>query len=280
MSNEEDQNDEIDAIEAIFETDATVHSRSPPSFDILLEPCPGEGDEENHVRVLLKVKLPADYPDCSPELTLQAERGLNEKKMKTLNAIAQAAAEDGLGEVSIFTITEALKEWLADNNEKEKTMHEEMLARQNAKEEDEKGDDGDGSGEEEEEEEEEGRETNWDEDGLAERQKHFKNPLNISYDALVTTESFAQWKIDFENERKQKEEAEMKASGIVVKVEEVETKTTGRQLFQQNLAKTLENSKAGGPTGKPGDTEEVFWFNEAIYDDDDVDDISDSDEEQ
>lgn len=284
MSFQEDQENEIEALEAIFENEFKLIEKNPPSFEILLEPCPGEGDDENHVRVLFKVKFPESYPDTAPEITLEAAKGLNEKKMVVLDKIAADAVEEGLGEVVIFTVTEALKEWLSDNNEKEKGMHEEMMeramkeketktkeAQKAARKKDDDDDDDDDSDyqDEGEDSDEGGRETDWKVEDLQKRRQEYKNPLKIGVDDLVTAESFAKWKIDFAAHKKAEEEK----AGIVKEVV-VEKKTTGREFFQQEIAKSLETKDAGDDKA-----EEVFWFNENIYDDDD-EDLPDSDEDE
>ena len=43
-----------------------------------------------------------------------------------IQEIAQREVEENVGSVSIFTVAEAVKEFLADNNEEEKTMFEEV----------------------------------------------------------------------------------------------------------------------------------------------------------
>jgi len=280
MSFQEDQENEIEALEAIFEEEFTITDKNPPTFKILLEPCPGEGDDENHVRVLLQGKLPGNYPDVVPELSLEVVKGLNEKKLQILNKICEDTAAENVGDVSIFTITEALKEWLADNNKKELGMHEEMMERakkgqtkDSLAEEKEDDDDDDGGDDDGEGDSDDGGPTDWQEGELAERQEQYTNPLKIPVNALVTEESFNKWKIDFAANKKAEEEK----AGIVVQAVVVDTRINGRQLFQQNLAKTLDTAKEATAKDKE---EEVFWFNENIYDDDDVEDLpSDSDSE-
>lgn len=288
MSFQEDQENEMEALEAIFEKDFSVKSKSPPSYQVLLEPCPGEGDEVNHVRVMLKVTYPKNYPQSLPQMTIEAITGLNDKKIATMLGIANKAAKENAGEVCIFTVTEAVKEWLADNNEKEKTAHEEMLDRakqgltkdgvKEVKEEENEGDEeGEGDDDNDSDEEETDGKTDWKEDDLEKRRAKFNNPLKIPADALVTKESFLKWKADREAEAKAKDEKDGVKKDVVDETKEV--KLTGRQLFQKNMARTLENTKAGaGGEQKPG--EEVFWFNENVYDDDDIDDLPDSDEEE
>ena len=53
-------------------------------------------------------------------------------KIKTDVMMIQMQVEENIGMVSIFTIAEAVKEWLNDHNVPEKTMHEEMMERAKA----------------------------------------------------------------------------------------------------------------------------------------------------
>ena len=105
-------------------------------------------------------------------------------------------------------------------------------------------------------------------------QDEYTNPLGISHETLVTPETFAGWLVRFNAEA----DALKAKDGVVVVVDT--EKHTGKQLFQLNLAKSLEETGAETKGESKEAADEVFWFNESVYDDDDVELSTDDEEEE
>lgn len=92
----------------------------------------------------------------------------------------------------------------------------------------------------------------------------------------VTKESFAKWKKGFDLEMAEKNK-DKNIDGKVKKFDDKGMeKLTGKELFVRNLVKAIDpeaagTSKAGGAgaggAGAGAKEGEVYWFNEALYDD-------------
>lgn len=253
MDYAEEQDMEIEALESIFDEDFSLISKSPYKFDVTLMPNPGGDDEENHVVLELNVTFPAKYPEEAPAIILSNKRGLKPIVIKSvLQKIVDDTVEEYMGEVMIFTITEALKDWMLDNNVKEATLYEQMEEQHRAE----------AAVEEAKQQEEEEKKRIQVEEEIAVA----NNPLGIDPTMITTTESFAWWLKEFT--------AEQEAKGTKKKIEAV-SQHTGREIFEMNLAKELDDGDAEGKDSK----DEVFWFNESIYDDDDPELDSDDDDD-
>eukprot|EP01006_Ploeotia_vitrea_P045761 TRINITY_DN66967_c12_g5_i1.p1 TRINITY_DN66967_c12_g5~~TRINITY_DN66967_c12_g5_i1.p1 ORF type:complete len:264 (+),score=165.67 TRINITY_DN66967_c12_g5_i1:2-793(+) len=246
---EEEQELEVEALQSIFEDDFEVLATKPNRvLQLRVAPNTGDGDD-NHVVALVKVTLPAKYPEVVPDIQIIKEKGLVNKQIKILAKLANEAAEENVGEVSVFSISEAVKEWLADHNTPPSGSADD--------------DDGfslDGSG------------AGDDDDAQADYV-----PL-VPPGTITTPESFMEWKKLFDEEQAklrgadaeddEKKDAETAKKG----------KLTGKQIFQLELAKEVAGSAGGKADAGAGsgqvdaDGNEVFWFNDDIYDDEDLPD--------
>ena len=76
-------------------------------------------------------KVSLEYPDLPPELSIEAVKGLSKKQCDDLLEIANRTAVENLGMPSIFTIAEAVREWLVDNNiaGQDGSMYADMMRR-------------------------------------------------------------------------------------------------------------------------------------------------------
>lgn len=231
----EDQDMEIEALEAIFQQDFKLTKPSPGAqFELTLLPT----TNINHVILLMKVVFPPKYPDVAPQIELVPEKGLQPKHIRELTALTQKSVNDGIGEVMIFAVSEVLKEWLVEHNQPEKDLHEQMMERNKVAE-------SESEGEEEEDD--------YAAPSVEIEEEEYTNPLNIKPETLVSMETFKWWKERFDAEQALKK-GEVKVEGAL----------TGRQLYQMNLVKE-EQDGDGGKETKEGD--QVFWFNESIYED-------------
>jgi len=134
----EEQEMEAEALAAIFDHAFEIVSDTSPfvwSVKLLPIDCGGdekEEDEVNHVAVKLIATIPALYPDEQPDLDIEIIKGLAEAQRKDILKIATNEAENNVGMAAIFTICEAVREWLSENNVKgqdDGSMYAQMMRR-------------------------------------------------------------------------------------------------------------------------------------------------------
>ena len=136
-----EQEEEIEVLLSIYpdeymplpHPDASASSNK--LFKVNLQPNPTDPND-NHIAIDLIVELPYDYPStAAPILSIEIIKGLSKKHREELKAIADQVANDNIGTTSIFTICEALKDWLRDNNQagQDGSMYSDMIRRINQK---------------------------------------------------------------------------------------------------------------------------------------------------
>eukprot|EP00743_Colponemidia_sp_Colp-15_P003094 GILK01003344.1.p1 GENE.GILK01003344.1~~GILK01003344.1.p1 ORF type:complete len:272 (-),score=67.99 GILK01003344.1:98-913(-) len=269
MAAEEEQTMELEALRSIFMDEyKPISDDYPAKFEINIVPYQSN-EQPNHVKIVLSVSFTPEYPNQLPELAFKHSEALSLTQLKQLKAIMDEKAAESLGMAMVFTIVEAIREYLIENNKPELNMHEEMMARlqksQNADE---------AEGSEEEEEDEDAEEEN---DGT-----EVKDVRKVfATHTVVTADSFARWREKFE--------AEQKANGTFLRQKDP-TKLSGRQLFERDHslamsdATYLEESDnviaaEEYPHEEPaeGEKKELFYYNEQLYDDVDLEVDSDED---
>lgn len=250
MNHQEEQEMEIEALTSIFEEGREFFTISPTEFRLKLLPCPaGEGD--NHVEATLHVTYTAEYPEVAPDWELQDVK-LPDEKLPQLKAKIEETIDASLGMAMIYSVAEAMQDWLKENNIKPLSMHEEMMQRAGGDEPDEEDDDDDESGEEEEEE--------WK--GLADKN------LCLESDR-ITPDIFHVWKLKFDQE--------LMDEGILRREGENKAKT-GKQIFMEA---GKDGEKEGGKEAsseKDSSAASPVVYNAALFgevDDEDLDDLSD-----
>ena len=183
------------------------------------------------VVVTLVVELPSDYPSVIPSISIEVEKGLSKKQADEVKALALSHAENNVGMAMIFTIVEAIKEWLTDNNSagQDGSMYADMMRRMQQKD-------------------------------VAEKKKADKAAISAAADSemkadqndpeeqerirkrqagtQVTLETFIEWKIKFDAEMKAIADAGKK---IVV---EIDDRPTGKQYFSQNSTAIEDEAEA------------------------------------
>lgn len=257
MDADEEQRNEFEALEAIYADDFEVVSADPPrSFELVVVPnADGEG---NHVSLRMLVELPAEYPAVQANIRLRSEKGLVERQMQELQAILEESSAAAVGEVAMYTVAEALREYLLEHNQPQLSMHAQMEQRLNVK--------------DSEEEERLAKRRALEE--RIEAKKLEPSPLGIEAGTLFTPESFQHWRKLFDAEQKAIRDAK----------EALKPKTgklTGKQLFMQNLAKELDDSEAdqlleaAAPKKAEGGAAPLF-FDASLYEDDDDEALDDA----
>jgi hypothetical protein len=68
------------------------------------------------VAIELNCRFPAQYPAESPNIEIEIKKGLAAKRKEEIMAIIEQVGQENLGTPAIYTIVEAIREWLADNN--------------------------------------------------------------------------------------------------------------------------------------------------------------------
>lgn len=293
MDHTEEQELEAEALTAIFDTSFEIISQSPNHWKITLFPvdCSDEteSEEANHVGCKLVVNLPEDYPESSPNLDIELIKGLAQEQKEDLLKIALDEAEQYLGMPAIFSVCEAMKEWLVNNNIKgldDQSMHAQMMRR--AREEELK--------KEQKQQEFESQKlkeelTQAESEEIAVRKRRAEG-------TPCTKENFYAWKEKFELEMEEKAEKEAKEalkdqtnskksknSNMKSKEEEMEGRLTGFQQFSEKLGlvnlDALEKAaeEAGNVDVEDLDVDEDLFDDESDLDDLDFDDEEESDDE-
>jgi hypothetical protein len=259
MEHDEEQRHELEALDAIFASDFHLTSADPPrAFELVV--VPNAGGEDNHVSLRMFVTYPPTYPSVPAAINLRNEKGLIARQIEELKAILEERAAAALGEVSIYTIAEGLKEYLLDNNKAELSMYDQMAQRVAAK--------------DTEEEERLAKRKALEERIEARRSE--PSPLGIEPGTLLTPESFQHWRELFDAEQKAIREARDA-------LKPQQTKLTGKQLFQQNLAKELDESEAetlpeeSAPPAAAAADEAPLFFDRSLYAEEDDGEGSGSD---
>ncbi|CAJ1351178.1 unnamed protein product [Effrenium voratum] len=248
MAHEEEQALEIEALQSIFDKEfVSISSRE---FTIKLLPFPA-GEEENYVEVTLHVTYTDTYPDEAPDWKLEDVKGLGDEKLELLQKNVEETIESSIGMAMIYSVTEACQDFLKENNQKELSMHEQMMLRQAAEE------GGEDEEEDEDEEDEEEEEPEWK--GLTEKTLCPENER-------VTPETFGAWKVKFD--------AEMVEIGLL-KRDETKART-GKLIFTAEGQGQGQEGKSDGYKDKS----DVLVYDAALFgeDADDLDDLEEEDD--
>jgi len=246
----EEQELEKEALESLFPEE--YKSDGPDKFQLELTP----GEAENHVCAPLIIQYPASYPDEKPIVKLNDEipTGLPDKKQAELLKVIDRTIEENVGIPMIYTLAEAVQEYLRSNNVCEVSMHDMMLNRQR--------DAGELVEEESEEEEDEQPE---EDDG---EWKGLEEKTLVAASERVIRADFIAWKKKFD--------LELVAQGIITRHDD--SRVTGKKIFEEAQAR---DKAAGKDTTKVATEVEVdadLFGDEELPDDDEID-FSDDEEE-
>eukprot|EP01138_Halocafeteria_seosinensis_P009087 gb/GECG01009287.1/.p1 GENE.gb/GECG01009287.1/~~gb/GECG01009287.1/.p1 ORF type:complete len:274 (+),score=60.33 gb/GECG01009287.1/:1-822(+) len=224
----EEQSMEVEALESIFMDDfQLLKSRddgTPQSFRVFIYPhTVGEG-ETNYVAASLYVEYSDKYPEEAPnQLQVESHKALLDAQIKELQEVADKSAEENLMMgAMIFNVTEAIKEWLLDNNREpgDGSMHSEMRRRQV-------------EDERKKEKEKEKEELNKiaTEEAEERRQRrhgrygHEEEESRGQHGTPVTVETFAAWRAAFEAEQ-HKLSPNKRAAGVPPRGDELDLKSS------------------------------------------------------
>lgn len=197
MNYQEEQQLELEALEAIFVHENELSVESPSRFLLRLVPFPDE-DEENFVGVTLCVTYGELYPEVSPSVEVRDPfGGVGEDLLlrELTQTVIPEVLEENRGAPVVYILAEVVQEWLRKNNQKQLTMHEEMMVREKKRKKlaGNPGTDDEDAEDEDDEDGENGEEENHEWRGL--------DAKDLVPDAeRMTAELFLQWRDDFEEE--------------------------------------------------------------------------------
>lgn len=104
----------MEALEAIF-APGDVERTGDGRVRVRVAPEP---DGEGHVygTATLEFAFPPEYPASKPpRISASGGEGLSEEAATEIQAVAERAAEEGLGSVVVFSVADAVREWLQEH---------------------------------------------------------------------------------------------------------------------------------------------------------------------
>lgn len=118
LEHAQEQEDELEALESIYDDCFSKDSEDGEavSVSVLLEPEPDGTEAENHVALRLRCAWPAEYPEVAPEVSVEVLRGIAKEQVGQVVALVEEAIEENLGSPMVYTLAEAVREWLVEHN--------------------------------------------------------------------------------------------------------------------------------------------------------------------
>lgn len=126
MNHQEEQNNELEALESIYCGELEVLSREcPVKFQIPVKSEEYDAEAGTGYACILKFTYTEKYPEEPPEIELEDMEHFGNEDDVRLKEHLQEQAESFLGEVMIFTLVSAAQEWLSTNWDNAKRSQEE-----------------------------------------------------------------------------------------------------------------------------------------------------------
>ncbi|XP_041969530.1 eIF-2-alpha kinase GCN2 [Aricia agestis] len=138
-TNQERQNNELVALEAIF-GDAVVDDRKKVAWNgwspnnIVLSLQPLHNSDGIHSTAVLQFKCCKSYPEKPPQISIVKAVGLSDENVKKLLNELDVLAEQLCGEVMIFQLAQYTQQFLHEHNKPILSFYEEMIRQKNEKE--------------------------------------------------------------------------------------------------------------------------------------------------
>eukprot|EP00033_Pygsuia_biforma_P001064 GCRY01001211.1.p1 GENE.GCRY01001211.1~~GCRY01001211.1.p1 ORF type:complete len:241 (+),score=59.68 GCRY01001211.1:141-863(+) len=203
MDHREEQQEEVEALQAIYLEEFEEISTYPFQFSIDI--FPSEFDAETEIEqpsLQLFFELPASYPEEKPIIEIKKAVNLQEFHTDTIQEKIDQLCEESLGTQVTFIIVQEIKEFLdqtveeliEDIKKREEEEKEQLLLAEQIR-----------------------KQKEWEE-----YEKRLGTP--------VTVENFTEWKIKFEEER-------AKAASEKAEQESKDGKLTGKEWFLRNKAR-------------------------------------------
>ncbi|GAB9469192.1 hypothetical protein Gpo141_00006478 [Globisporangium polare] len=240
---------EVEALESIYMDEFKKLTDKPLSYQVHI--VPNQDGHNNHVALTLKCVIPETYPDVEPRIDVVLEKGLSDTQYKEIMSLLREQIQENVGMAMVFTLCEAVREYLVENNQKgnDGSEYQDMLRRLEIKK---KKDD-----------KEEAVKNELAEASVSEQK------TRDFVGTAVTVESFAIWRTEFD--------AEMQSAPKTTVKDEATTKLTGKMLWNKGLVK--EDDAAAQADDVEGEIDEDEDDEDYEEGDDDDDDDDDEDEE-
>ncbi|XP_061430910.1 RWD domain-containing protein 1 [Lethenteron reissneri] len=129
MDYEEEQRNELEALESIYPDCFSVLTVAPPAFTITLTSDIGD-DSNQDVQVTLKFTYVEKYPDEPPLFEVVGQENLMDEDVADITRLLEEQATENLGMAMIFTFASAVQERLNELVDQMKVVKEEDLQRQ------------------------------------------------------------------------------------------------------------------------------------------------------
>lgn len=130
MNHQEEQTNELEALESIYSEELEVLSREAPvKFQIPVKSEEYDPEEGTGYACTLKFTYTEKYPEEPPEVELEDMEHFEDEDEIRLKDHLLEQAESFLGEVMIFTLVSAAQEWLSTNWDDSKRRAEEEKER-------------------------------------------------------------------------------------------------------------------------------------------------------
>ncbi|XP_045711950.1 E3 ubiquitin-protein ligase RNF25 [Phyllostomus hastatus] len=111
---------EIEVLESIYLDELQVvkgNGRSSPwEIHITLHPATAEDQDSQYVCFTLVLRVPAQYPNEVPQISIRNPRGLSDEQIHKISQALSQVATAGLGTAMLYELIEKGKEILTDNN--------------------------------------------------------------------------------------------------------------------------------------------------------------------
>jgi len=242
MDYENQQKDEMEALQSIFMDEFILLNESPLTYELIILADMQSTEEENAIKARVRIEYPAAYPNELPSITVHVEHPLTIRDLEKLTQISDETCKYSIGMPMIYEVTEKMKDYLISRKDQAKTeeIEEEKLKAELKK---------------------------------AETENKYKKSFKIDHEITtftpVTLENYKKWRESFD---KQIEEEAQKAKSMTDKktataADDMVKRQTGRQIFEQRRIqkKKTGDQKEEDKDGKEED--EVFYYDEEAYED-------------
>lgn len=227
MSNQEQQQDEIEALQSIYPDEFELISDVSPvqyKLNIPLVPTDNFDDDDDNgdevPRVEVHVSIPDDYPeDASPSLSLQST-DIKRDLLDQLSDFLRETCEENSGDVVIFTLIQSAQEWYEEHLESQQEDKDDQDSNLNRH--------------------------------MTDQEAKFSTDAFVG--TPVTKDNFVEWKNKFDAEMAQLREEQHKKR--MSKGAKQYGKLSGRQHFEQKDSKWMESLEEKSSTVEEKATEE------------------------
>lgn len=265
---------EMEALESLFPVE--IERVSDTECQLSLVPF-SDNSEVNHVSVIVKFSFPETYPiDSTLEYVIEKTTGCiatDSSRLEDLDSTIRNVCEENAGCSCVYQIAERVQEWLRDNNEEEKSLHDMLtttkqvkkkpqrtVAESDSEYDEDEDSDYDYSDEDDFDYDSDEYEDEDDEPEFKELEQKVLCPEN----ERVTKEEFQQWKLA-------EYDMYLLRNEFIKRVADWDTRKTGKQQFLETLMNRRDAKTESS-------TSQSLEFNEDLFDGEDDVEFDEEDE--